>query len=84
MKKIIIYTTEFCPYCVQAKRLLESKSIPFEEKNLENDPAELKALKERTGMRTVPQIFIGEDLIGGYTELSQIDQSGELDQLLNS
>lgn len=77
-----IYLTTFCPYCVAAKRLLSAKGIAFEEINLTGQHEELAALKERTGLRTVPQIFINDQLIGGFSELSELDQKGELDKLL--
>lgn len=79
MKQVKVYTTDYCPYCMRAKKLLSSKNIPFEEINLEGKHDELMALKDKTGMRTVPQIFIGEELIGGYTELAALEESGELD-----
>jgi glutaredoxin 3 len=76
--KVKLYTTNYCPYCVRAKRLLESKGISFEEINLEGQPEELSRLKERTGWRTVPQIFINDKLIGGYDELAALDRQGKL------
>lgn len=82
MAKITIYTTDYCPYCSRAKSLLQTKNLPFEEINLEHKPEELLALKNRTGWRTVPQIFIDDTLIGGYTELRELDKSGELAKLL--
>jgi len=82
MPNIKIYTTDYCSYCMRAKELLKRKAIPFEEINLEHQPEELVKLKQRTGWRTVPQIFINDRLIGGYQELAALDRSGELDQLL--
>lgn len=82
MAKVTIYTKESCPYCVQAKQLLKNKGVAFEEINLENKPDELMALKQRTGMRTVPQIFIGEELIGGFTELRALETANTLDAKL--
>lgn len=83
MKKVTVYTTSYCPYCVRAKQLLTGKGIPFEEINLEDKPEELTALKKRTGWKTVPQIFFGEELIGGFTELAQLNSSGELQKKLS-
>lgn len=80
--KVTIYTTQFCPYCVRAKNLLNQKGVPFTEVNLEGKPEELAALKERTKWRTVPQIFINDKLIGGFTELLALENSKELDKLL--
>ncbi|HEX4924407.1 MAG TPA: glutaredoxin 3 [Bdellovibrionales bacterium] len=77
-----VYTTEYCPFCLRAKKLLTERGIPFEEINLEGKPDELAALKARTGFRTVPQIFIKDHLIGGYTDLAALDQAGKLDDMV--
>ena len=84
MTKVKIYLTTFCPYCVAAKELLETLSIDFEEVNLTGKQQELAELKASTGMNTVPQVFIGEELIGGYTELAALQQTGELEKKLSS
>lgn len=76
--EIIIYTTPLCGYCMMAKRLLRSRGLNYEEKNASGAP-ELRAwLVEQTGQRTVPQIFINGQSIGGFTELSALDRTGEL------
>ena len=80
--KVDVYTTTFCPYCVRAKSFLESKGVSFTEHNLGNDPDKLMALKQRTGMRTVPQIFINDELIGGYDDMMALDSAGALDEKL--
>jgi glutaredoxin 3 len=67
---------------VAAKTLLKNKNVSFEEINLQNKPDEMVALKKRTGLMTVPQIFINDELIGGYSELSALEQKHELDALL--
>ena len=82
-KPITLYTKSSCPFCIRAKHLLESKGVNFEEIVLDDQPEELENLRERTGMHTVPQIFIGEELIGVFTELAQLEQKGELDDKLN-
>lgn len=82
MPNVEIYTTQFCPYCIRAKQLLQQKGVPFVEHNLQDKPEELEALKSRTKMRTVPQIFINGQLIGGYTELLALETSGKLDEKL--
>ncbi len=74
MKKVTIYTTERCSFCVAAKKLLDSKGIPFEEVNLSNNLERLQALKKRSGLQTVPQIFFDEELIGGYQELVALEE----------
>jgi glutaredoxin 3 len=82
--QVQIYTWSNCPYCVRAKALLERKGIPYTEINLDGQEDELNALRARTGWQTVPQIFIGEKLIGGYTDLAELDAKGELDNLLTA
>lgn len=79
MAKIEIYTTTYCPFCVKAKNFLAQKNVDFTEINLGEKPDELVALKKRTGMRTVPQIFINDELIGGCDDLLALDAKGELD-----
>ena len=78
---IQVYTTGYCPFCIRAKELLTRKGIAFEEINLDGKLDELNALKDRTGQRTVPQIFIDGKLIGGFSELAGMDSRGELDAL---
>ena len=82
MKSVKIYTTPSCAYCVRAKRLLQRKNVPYQEVDLSRDDESRMSLMERTGMRTVPQIFIGEKLIGGSDELYALEERGELDSLL--
>jgi glutaredoxin 3 len=84
MAKVLIYEKNVCPYCVAAKRLLAQKGIDFETISIDGKPDEYEALKKRTGMMTVPQIFINDKLVGGYTDLAALDEQGELDKLLNS
>lgn len=82
-KEILIYSTSYCPFCDRAKNLLDNKGIQYKVINLTSDPFELTKLKERTGMKTVPQIFIGDEFIGGFQELSDLNQSGELDKKIS-
>ena len=81
MALIQMYTTRWCGYCVRAKALLASRGIAFEEISLDDDPAFRQRLLELTGGWTVPQIVIDDRPIGGYTELWQLDRSGELERL---
>jgi glutaredoxin 3 len=83
MPDVTIYTTGSCPYCVQAKRLLTHKGIAYREIDVTMDAALRQTMIQASGRRTVPQIFIGERSIGGFDELYELDQSGELDTLLN-
>ena len=83
MAKIEIYSKTTCPYCVMAKRLLESKGQTFEEINLNQSPERTDEMVERSGGRmTVPEIFIDDKLIGGYDDLAALETAGELDALL--
>jgi len=81
MARIQMYTTRWCGYCVRAKTLLESRGISFEENSLDDDPDFRRRLLDLTGGWTVPQIVIDGRPIGGYTELWQLDRSGELEHL---
>ena len=78
MKPIRLYTTRWCGYCVRAKALLRSRGLPFEEISLDDEPAFRETLHRLTGGWTVPQITIGDEVIGGYTELWRLDRSGML------
>lgn len=81
MARVEVYTTQSCPYCVQAKRLLQARGIPYEEIDVAAD-AELRAkIMERSGRRTVPQIFIDGEPIGGYDDLAVLDRDGKLQGL---
>ena len=83
MKSVTLYTTPFCGYCFAAKRLLSSKGVAFEEIDVSADPARRAEMVERAmGRRTVPQIFIGGEGIGGSDELHALDRAGRLDALL--
>ena len=81
MANVQMYTTRWCGYCARAKVLLESRGIPFEEISLDDDPGFRQRLMDLTGGWTVPQILIDGRPIGGYTELWQLDRSGELERL---
>ena len=82
MKKIMMYTTHFCPFCVMAKRLLSQKGVPFEEVRVDTDAAKRDEMMKLSGRRTVPQIFVGETHVGGFDDLSALDRAGKLDPLL--
>lgn len=80
---IRVYSKTLCPFCDRAKALLKSLSLDFEEINLDHqEPGDALRLFEKTGFRTVPQIFIGEECIGGFDDLQALYQSGELQQKL--
>lgn len=82
MSDITVYTTDPCPYCSRAKALLAKRGLAYEEINLARDSDGRAELVARTGMMTFPQVIIGEELVGGYTELAAADQSGRLAELL--
>jgi glutaredoxin 3 len=82
MAKVTVYTMNYCPYCERAKQLLKTRGVAFEEVRVaEDDDAMWDKLFERSGLKTMPQIFAGESLIGGYTDLAALDQSQGLDHL---
>jgi glutaredoxin 3 len=81
MASVQMYTTRWCGYCIRAKTLLEARGIEFEEISLDDDPGFRRRLLDLTGGWTVPQILIDGCPIGGYTELWQLDRSGELERL---
>ncbi len=81
--RVRMYTTLICPYCIRAKMLLKAKGVAFEEIDVGSNH-ELRAwLVQETGRRTVPQIFINEESIGGFDEMRALDVRGELDKKLS-
>ncbi len=82
MKPIKMYTTRICPYCIRAKALLKSRGLAYEEIDVTSDGDTRDWLVGATGRRTVPQIFIGDEPIGGFDELHALDRSGELQRKL--
>ena len=83
MAKVVMYCTEVCPYCVRAEQLLARKGVTEIEKiRVDLQPELREAMTERTGRRTVPQIYIGEHHVGGYDDMAALDRAGKLDQLL--
>ncbi len=83
MQKIIIYTTNSCPYCVKAKMLLQKKQVKFEEINVNNDEIREEMIAKSGGRKTVPQIFIGSKHIGGCDDLYELENQKKLDELIN-
>lgn len=83
MATVTMYSTGVCPYCVQAERLLAAKGVAAIDKiRVDLEPARRQEMMERTGRRTVPQIYIGEFHVGGYDDLVALDRAGRLDPLL--
>lgn len=77
-----MYSTRFCPYCVRARFLLESKNVEFTDIGVDAKPELRREMVDKSGRRTVPQIWIGERHVGGYDDLARLEQRGELDDLL--
>lgn len=84
MSNVVMYTTQFCPYCVRAKQLLNAKDVKVEEVRVDLNPEERAKMMQLSGRRTVPQIWIGETHVGGFDELWALDRKGELDPLLEA
>ena len=84
MNTVTLYSTATCPWCVQAENLLNRLGAPVEKIRVDQSPAQLDTMIARTGRRTVPQIFIGERHVGGFSELHALEQQGELAGLLRS
>ncbi|MCP5089584.1 MAG: glutaredoxin 3 [Gammaproteobacteria bacterium] len=81
-KPVTIYGNTACPFCGAARMLLTKKAVEFEDIVVTNSPSLLAEMQEKSGNRTVPQIFIGDMPIGGFDELYALDKSGKLDRLL--
>lgn len=84
MSDVQVYTTDYCPYCRRAKALLTKRGIPFEEIDVTHDEEKRAWLVKTTGRRTVPQIFIKGEPIGGSDDLHALDKSGELTKKLSA
>ena len=83
MKDVVIYSTDSCPYCRQAERFLKDKGVAFKSVDVTSDDAMREKLVELSGgRRTVPQIFIGGEAIGGYSDMMALHQKGELEPKL--
>lgn len=83
MAKVTVYTTSYCPYCIRAKALLAQRGVKFEEIQIsDEDAAAWDSLYAKSGMKTVPQIFADEKLVGGYTELATLDRQDQLKSLM--
>ncbi|MFY9136185.1 glutaredoxin 3 [Zwartia sp.] len=84
MNKVVMYTTGYCPFCTRAEMLLTQRGVTAIEKiRIDEDTAQRALMMERTGRRTVPQIYIGETHVGGFDDLSALDKEGKLLPLLN-
>lgn len=75
---VTIYSKDYCPYCVKAKALLTSLNIPFEEVDITSNPEIIEELSQKSGFRTVPQIFVGEKCLGGFSDIEKLNNEGKL------
>ncbi len=82
MATVVVYTSATCPYCVHAKQLLDSKQVAYTEVRVDLDATQREEMERRSGRRTVPQIFINDQPVGGFDDLSALSKSGKLDELL--
>jgi len=82
MPQVTVYTTQTCPYCDRARRLLKRKGVDFAEIPVDHDRARMAEMVERSGRHTVPQIFIDDFHVGGYDDMALLDMEGELDERL--
>ncbi len=80
--KVIMYSTRFCPYCMRARRLLKNKGVEFEEIRVGTGNELWQKMEELSGRKTVPQIFINDESVGGYDDIAALNQIGELDSKL--
>lgn len=84
MAQVVMYSTAVCPYCMNAERLLAAKGVTHIEKiRVDMDPDKKQEMMDITGRRTVPQIFINQQHVGGFDDLRALDLAGELDRLLS-
>jgi glutaredoxin 3 len=79
---VVMYATGWCPYCERARQLLKRKQVEFTEIDIDKDPALREQMMQRSGRRTVPQIFVGDVHVGGCDDLHELEARGGLDPLL--
>lgn len=84
MADVEMYTKRYCSFCFAAKNLMQQKGVEYKEIPIDDDPQQREQMIERSGRRTVPQIFINGEHIGGFDDLSAVDKKGELDAMLAS
>jgi glutaredoxin 3 len=82
MDAVTVYSTDPCSFCARVKGILEARGIEFTEVNLSRDPAGRMELVSKTGMMSFPQVFVGEQLLGGFAEFQAAVEEGRLEQLL--
>ncbi len=82
MVEVEMYTTKYCPYCVRARHLLDGKGVAYRERAVDGEYELRQEMMDRSGQRTVPQIWIGSQHVGGCDELMALERQGQLDQML--
>lgn len=82
MKNVLIYSSDYCPFCFRAKTLLANKQVSFEEINVDGNPTARQEMTQKAGRTSVPQIWIGEQHVGGCDDLMALERAGKLDELL--
>jgi glutaredoxin 3 len=82
MAEVVIYSSGYCPYCIRAKMLLETKQVDYQELIVDGEPALRAKMQQLSGRTSVPQIWIGERHVGGFTDLWALESNGELDEWL--
>ena len=83
MSQVVVYSSDYCPYCMRAKQLLQSKMVAFEEIKVDGKPAVRAEMAQKAGRTSVPQIWIGTQHIGGCDDLFALERAGKLDALLH-
>lgn len=84
MKPVLIYSSDYCPYCIRAKQLLTLKGVAFEEIRVDGKPQLRAEMSQKAGRTSVPQIWIGDTHVGGCDELHALERAGRLDALLEA
>lgn len=79
---IIIYTKDYCPYCKQAKALLDSLNVEYKDIDVTHDQEKLMEISQKSGLMTVPQIFVDDKCLGGYSDIAKLNEEGKLLELL--
>ena len=83
MSQVVVYSSDYCPYCMRAKQLLQSKAVAFDEIKVDGKPAVRAEMAQKAGRTSVPQIWIGTQHIGGCDDLFALERAGKLDALLH-
>ena len=82
MPEVVMYSSGYCPYCIRARMLLDAKQVPYQDISVDREPALRTKMQALSGRTSVPQIWVGELHVGGFTDLLALESNGELDELL--